>query len=85
MSYRVDWNRWAEQDLTTIWTEATDRAAVTSAAAWLDEQLARDPLNLGEPWGSSVHRIAHADVIGVEYEVFVDDTRVIVHSVFTVG
>lgn len=85
MTFQVDWNRWAEDDLAAIWVSATDRDAVTTAAAWLDEQLARDPLNFGEPWGSSVHRIASEDVIGVEYEVLVDDMRVLVHSVFAVG
>jgi hypothetical protein len=85
VSYRVDWNRWAEDDLAAIWAAATDRGAVTAAAARLDDHLARDPLRFGEPWGSSVHRIASEGIIGVEYEVFVDDMRVLVHSVFTTG
>lgn len=85
MNYQVDWTPPAEQDLADRWLSATDREAVTVAAEWLDEQLATDPLRLGEPWGSSVHRIAVSGPIGVEFEVIEDDKRVIVHGVFAVG
>jgi hypothetical protein len=43
------------------------------------------PLDFGEPWASSVHRIAARDPIGIEFEVIEDDKRVIVHGVFAVG
>jgi hypothetical protein len=35
--------------------------------------------------GSSVHRIAVRDTIGIEFEVIEDDKRVIVHGVFAIG
>ena len=35
MTFQVDWNRWAEDDLAAIWVSATDRDAVTTAAARL--------------------------------------------------
>ncbi|MFO0851889.1 MAG: hypothetical protein U0871_25485 [Gemmataceae bacterium] len=85
MSYRVVWNRWAEDDLATVWLAAADREAVAAATAWLDDHLARLPLDLGEPWASSVHRIAYYGPVGVEYEVIEDDKRVLVHSVFGPG
>jgi hypothetical protein len=61
-----------------------DRNAVTAASAWLDAHLTRDPLHFGQPWASSVHRIAVRDPIGVEFEVIEDDKRVIVHGVFAI-
>lgn len=85
MSYRVDWTSAAESDLAALWNAAADRNAVTTASEWLDEHLARDPLRFGEPWASSVHRIAVCDPIGVEFEVIEDDKRVIVHGVFGLG
>jgi hypothetical protein len=85
MSYRVDWTKSAEQDLAALWTDSTDRNAVTAAAEWLDDHLARDPLHFGQPWASSVHRIAVRDPIGIEFEVIEDDKRVIVHGVFEIG
>jgi hypothetical protein len=85
MNYGVEWPAEAENDLATIWNDARDRNAVTEASAWLDAQLTGDPLHFGEPWTSSVHRIAVSDPIGIEFEVIEDDKRVIVHGVFTIG
>lgn len=85
MSYQVDWSAAAEQDLAALWTSTPDRDGVTAAAERIDDRLARDPLHFGEPWTSSVHRIAVHGPIGVEYEVIEDDSRVIVHGVFTAG
>lgn len=84
-SYHVEWTPEAENDLAAIWNDAADRNVVTSAAEWLEQHLARDPLRFGNPWGSSVHRIAGRDPIGVEFEVIEDDKRVIVHGVFAIG
>jgi hypothetical protein len=85
MNYHVEWTSEAENDLATLWNTAADRNAVTAASAWLDAQLAVDPLHFGEPWASSVHRIAVDDPIGIEFEVIEDDKRVIVHGVFAIG
>ena len=84
MNYRVEWTSESEGDLATRWTVAPDQPAVTDAAEWLDRRLARDPLALGEPWGSSVHRIATHGPIGIEFEVIEDDKLVLVHGVFAV-
>ncbi len=85
MSYHSEWTSEAENDLASLWNAAPDRNAVTAAAAWLDARLAADPLHFGQPWTSSVHRIAVRDPIGVEFEVIEDDKRVIVHGVFAIG
>jgi hypothetical protein len=85
MNYQVEWTAEAENDLAALWTAATDRNAVTEASAWLDAQLTVNPLHFGEPWASSVHRIAVDDPIGIEFEVIEDDKRVIVHGVFSLG
>jgi hypothetical protein len=85
MSYRVDWTEEAENDLAALWIAAPDRNAVTRASHWLDRRLLRAPLNFGEPWASSVHRIATRNPSGIEFEVIEDDKRVLVHGVFASG
>jgi plasmid stabilization system protein ParE len=82
VNYTVEWTEDAESDLAALWLAAIDRAAFNAAANWLDARLARDPLRLGQPWASSVHRIVVRDSIGVEFEVIEDDKRVLVHGVF---
>jgi len=82
MTYEVLYGTVAERQLADIWLGAADRSAVTAAADWLDQWLARIPLQLGESRTSSVHRVAYRDPIGVEYEVIEDDKRVIVQGVF---
>lgn len=85
MSYRVEWTPEAENDLAAIWSAVPDQRAITDAAAWLDQQLTRRPLALGEPWVSSIHRIATFGPLGIEYEVIEDDSLVLVHGAFAVG
>lgn len=85
MNYQVDWIPAAEQDLAALWNATSDRNEITVAAEWLDDHLARDPLHLGQPWGSFVHRIAVYGPIGVEFEVIEDDKRVLVHGAFATG
>ena len=85
MSYEVVWGPRAEGMLATAWLDASDRNAVTYAAAGLDAQLADDPLRLGESRKSSVHRVAYFTPLGVEFEVVEDDKRVIVQGVFTIS
>ena len=82
MSYDVVWGPRAEAMLADIWLAAEDRAAVSSASAWLDAQLARSPLMLGESRESSVRRVAYYRPIGIEFEVVEDDKRVVVQGVF---
>lgn len=85
MNHRVDWTHGAERQLAAVWLAATDRGAVTAAAAWLDDELALDPLHFGQPLDSSVHRVASFDRLGIEFEVIEDDKRVIVQGVFAIS
>ncbi len=85
MRYVVVWGPLTEEMLASAWLAATDRNAVTHAAAILASQLAHDPLRLGESRTSSVHRVAYYLPLGVEFEVVEDDKRVIVQGVFTVS
>jgi len=85
MNYTVRYDSSAEADLAGIWSGASDRSAVTEAAAWLDDRLARIPLRLGEARQSSVHRIVFRLPLGIEYEVVEDDKLVLVHGVFSTG
>lgn len=71
MKYSVIWNSKAEQELAAVWLASTDRKAVNAAANFLDSQLARNPLALGESRTSSVHRIAFREPLGFEYQVIV--------------
>lgn len=82
MRYQVLWGPVAEQLLAATWLAAPDRNAVARAAAWLDEQLARAPRNLGESRESPLHRVAFHGPLGIEFEVIEDDKRVVVQGVF---
>jgi hypothetical protein len=70
--------------LADVWMASSDPNAITAAAEWFDARLARDPLSLGESRESSVHRVASHERLGIEFEVIVDDHRVIVQGVFAV-
>jgi hypothetical protein len=83
MRYEVRWDARAEAELAAVWLAAADRLAVTRAATWFDDQLARSPLQLGESRASSVHRLAFYSPLGIEFEVIQDDKRVVVRAVFT--
>ncbi len=84
MRYDVVWGPRAEAMLAAVWMASPDRNAVTAAAEWFDARLTRNPLNLGESRESSVHRVACYGLLGIEFEVTVDDNRVIVQGVFAV-
>ena len=82
MNYRIDWTPGAEQQLAAVWMAAADRPTVTTAVNRLEARLERNPLQIGHRLDSSVHRVAYAAPLGIEYEVIEDDKRVIVHGVF---
>ena len=69
MNYTVLWTPRAEQLLATVWTEAQDRAAVTSAASSIDSLLAETPESLGESRDGNA-RVAFVRPLGVEFEVY---------------
>jgi hypothetical protein len=48
MSFSVIWLPEAEDELARIWLDASDRAAVATAANTLDHQLEQDPSDVGE-------------------------------------
>ena len=68
MNFVVLWLPAAENQLAALWTAATDQAAVTAAAHRIDQQLGRDPLNVGEERPPS-RRILFDPPLGVVYEV----------------
>ncbi len=84
MTYRVDWSKAAERELSAAWSAAGDRNAVAFASHALDAALASDPLRFGKPRESSVSRVAYLAPLGVEFYVVEDDKRVVVLGVFAV-
>jgi hypothetical protein len=47
--YTVTWVKSAQNELATIWTQATDRQAVTDAADAIDRELSVDAPTKGQP------------------------------------
>jgi hypothetical protein len=68
MRYTVAWNPAAEQELASIWNDATDRDAVTAAADSLDADFERDPLSLGEARGGAT-RVVFRRPLAVLFDV----------------
>ena len=85
MKYTVIWDAVVEQELAAAWLAFPDRNAITRASEWLDKHLASNPLHLGIPRSSSIHRIAFRTPLGIEFEVIEDDKKVLVRGVFTVS
>jgi hypothetical protein len=63
VSFAVNWTTTAEAELAQIWLDATDRAAVTSAAFEVDSQLHRDPTRAGESRVRNLRAVIAAPVI----------------------
>jgi hypothetical protein len=82
--YSVVWGEVFEQQLAAVWLAARDRKAVSRAAAFVELQLARRPLGVGESRSSSVERVLFEPPIGIEYLVIEDDKKVIVQGVWLV-
>ena len=72
----VFWVPSAEQDLAAACLEAADRNAVTEAAHRLEQRLATDPLDTGQPRQSSERRVAFESPLGIEFEVIGDEKKV---------
>jgi plasmid stabilization system protein ParE len=81
MSYALDWSQRAQDELADLWTNATDRDAVTAAADEIERLLSRDPLGHGES-RSGNRRILFEPPLAVLYRV--DPQRRAV-TVITVG
>jgi plasmid stabilization system protein ParE len=56
-SYTVDWEPAAESDLTAIWLQAFDQAAVTFAQDQIDRRLEHNPIGYGHPLREGLYRI----------------------------
>ena len=85
MTYAITYLPVAEAELAAVWLASADRSGITAAADWLDRELGRNPLRLGESRESPLRRLPYRDGLGVEYEVIPDDRRVVVQGVFAAG
>lgn len=81
MKFTVLWTASTEQELARLWTDAIDRSLIADSADEIDEALKRDPLSFGESRGG-VTRIAHVAPLGVLFDVFEPDQRVMVWNVW---
>jgi plasmid stabilization system protein ParE len=68
MKCRVRWSRIAEDELTRLWLNAADRAAINAAAQSIDVRRAADAPNEGES-RSSGFRILFASPLAATYRV----------------
>jgi len=66
VSFRVDWRPAAERHLAQLWVDAPDRQAVTDAADWLEAEMTRDPMNLGESRDGQ-RRMAFRGPLGISF------------------
>lgn len=82
MKYVVVWNGAAEAMLAQLWLDRTDHIVLTRISNELDRELERSPLRTGVAMESSVHRLAHAPPLAIEFYVVEDDKKVIVNAVF---
>jgi hypothetical protein len=82
MSFTVVWKPEAERRLATIWTDATDRDAVTRASAAIDKAFKSHPETLGESRPKE-RRIWLEDPLDVIFRVSPQDRLVSVLTVWT--
>jgi hypothetical protein len=82
--YAVVWGDVFEQQLAAVWLAAPDRREVSRAAAFIETQLERRPLEVGESRSSSIERVLFEPPLGMEYQVIEDDKKVIVQGVWLV-
>ena len=81
MIYTVIWRPEAEDDLARLWNKATDRRAVARAADSFEAAVRRNPSDVGESIGEP-SRIEFVDPLGFVFDVFPDDCKVLVKSVW---
>lgn len=82
MNYRIIWSKRAEDDLAILWLNTANQTLISSVSQFLDVQLMRTPLTVGESRESSVNRVIYQDPLGLVYDVIEDDKSVIVQAVF---
>lgn len=83
MKFTVVWKPSAETKLAEIWTDATDRQAVSSAANSIDSLLGVSPHEVGESRESNT-RILTVPPLSVYYDVYDEDRRVSVWAVWQI-
>ena len=74
----------AEASLASVWLDAADRNAVTSAAATIDRLLSRDPDSRGKIRFDTVRTLS-VPPLGVDFEVIELDRIVYVLIVWSVA
>jgi hypothetical protein len=84
MNFTVVWKRAAQDELAQIWVDAADRGAVTAASHLIEQQLGRDPMNLGESRSGNA-RVVFEPPLAVVYRVNNSRRRVTVVSVRAMG
>lgn len=72
MKFTVSWLRSAEMELTSLWLETKDRAALATAANEIDRLLRLCPLDVGESREKN-RRMLLVSPLGVIYTVSADD------------
>jgi hypothetical protein len=81
MKFQVIWKQTAELELANLWSAASDRQAITTAADQIDHQLRHTPEDVGES-REGTRRILREGPLGVDYEVSLEDCRVFVMRVW---
>jgi plasmid stabilization system protein ParE len=81
MTYTVIWRPSAEQKLTQVWIDATDRQAITDAANTIDTLLRTKPVEVGEARSANA-RILTVSPLSVYYDVLEQDRLVAVWAVW---
>jgi plasmid stabilization system protein ParE len=81
MTYTVTWTVSARNELVDLWLQATDRAAVTQAANYVDSVLRTSPLDIGEP-SDQGRRTLYEPPLVVLYSVSQADCLVTVRAVW---
>jgi plasmid stabilization system protein ParE len=82
INFTVVWTRPALNQLADLWTQATDRAAVTAASDRVDATLAADAANAGDSRGGAV-RLLFDRPLAILFRVDEETDRVYVVSVST--
>jgi mRNA-degrading endonuclease RelE of RelBE toxin-antitoxin system len=80
MIFAVEWSPSAERELTELWTNGPDRAAIQAAGDALDEALNKDPLGVGESRAGAT-RIAFHRPLAICFDVDVQQHKVLVWAV----
>jgi hypothetical protein len=84
MKWTVIWKADSENDLTDLWVNANDKAAITAAANRIDVLLRRSPLDAGESRDEDDHVYFDAP-LGILFTVDELDRKVFVERVWRIS